>query len=272
MKNAIIVSVSSDIGTAVAKDLLAKGTQVVGSFRTASAATEELENLGVQLIHCDFSQKDSVLKASKDLLKHSASWDQLIVCPATQEPFGPFEKIDFEEWRLSIDVNFTNQMQFLRELLPFRNTSQELEPLVLFFAGGGPNKATKNYSAYSVSKVALIKMCELLDAEIEDTRFVIVNPGWVKTKSQHKMLEMGKDIGVDFERTLKKFESDDWTPVEDVVKCCRWVIDTPRELVGGRYFGVEFDSWEKPEFVDWLRQDSNLCKMRRREEIADDHP
>ena len=114
-------------------------------------------------------------------------------------------------------------------------------------------------------------MCELLDAESEDTRYVIINPGWVKTKSQSKMLEMGQLIGEDYSRTLEKFEKDDWTPVEDVVKCCNWIYDTPRELVGGRYFGVEFDAWGEPEFSRWLNRDPNLCKMRRRECHDGDH-
>jgi len=136
---------------------------------------------------------------------------------------------------------------------------------VLLFAGGGPNKATVNYSAYAVSKVALIKMCELLDAEIPDTRFAIVNPGWVKTKGHTAMLQAGPRGGTDYWRVVEKFAHGDWTPMERVIDCCEWIIQSTRDIVSGRYFGVEFDDWGSARLTQRLARDSQLCKLRRRE-------
>ena len=143
MKKAVIISISSDIGTAVALDLLEQGARVVGTYRTSSSKTRILEEKGAELIQCDFADKESVQLAAEKIMQTDGAWDSLIVCPATQEPFGSFSEVDFTEWRKSIDVNFTNQMQILQSLLPSRNTQGALGPLVLFFAGGGPNKATR---------------------------------------------------------------------------------------------------------------------------------
>lgn len=162
-------------------------------------------------------------------------------------------------------MNFIGQLCIIRELLSTRHTSPAFEPTVLLFAGGGPNKATLNYSAYTVSKVALIKMCELLDAEIPDTRFVIINPGWVKTKAHETILKAGPRGGNDYWRTVEKFARNEWIPMERVIACCDWLIQAPRKLVGGRYFGVSFDEWGSEEFERKLAGNPNLCKLRRYE-------
>lgn len=265
MKSAIIISASSDIGSAIAEDWLTKNIQIFGTYRTYSPSVQALQKKGAQFLPCDLSKVASVKETISQLTNLGGKWDYLIMCPATQEPFGAFAEIDFDSWEESININFTNQLRLLQGLLPFRQSENKKLPLVLFFAGGGPNKAPVNYSAYSVSKVALIKMCELLAAEITDTRFVIVNPGWVKTKSQNTMVDKGAKIGDDYHRTIEKFKTNDWTPMTNVIGCCNWIMDTPHELISGRYFGVEFDSWGTEEFNRRLSQDSNFCKLRRKE-------
>ena len=118
-----------------------------------------------------------------------------MLCPGTQEPAGPFVTCNFDAWEESVRVNFTGQIRIIQELLPTRRVHPALEPLVLLFAGGGTNNATVNYSAYTISKIALIKMCELLDAEVPDTRFAILGPGWVKTKIHEATLRVGAQAG-----------------------------------------------------------------------------
>jgi NAD(P)-dependent dehydrogenase (short-subunit alcohol dehydrogenase family) len=181
------------------------------------------------------------------------------------DPIGPFIGSEFDRWEESVVVNFLGQIRVIRELLATRHLDPRHEPTVLLFAGGGPNKATVNYSAYAVSKVALIKMCELLDAEVPDTRFVIVNPGWVKTKIHEFMLKAGEAGGEDYWRTMNKLASGEFTPMERVLECCDWVIQAPRNLVGGRYFGVVFDEWGTEQLSQKLADDPNMCKLRRYE-------
>ena len=49
-------------------------------------------------------------------------------------------------------------------------------------AGGGTNNPFTNYSAYCVSKIALIKMCELIDDEYKNLNVFIIGPGLLKPK------------------------------------------------------------------------------------------
>jgi NAD(P)-dependent dehydrogenase (short-subunit alcohol dehydrogenase family) len=262
-KTAIIVSISSDIGLAMAYRWLARGDRVLGTYRTDSPALGALRAQGAHLVQCDLGDPVSVVAAVKALSAAVGFWDVLVVAPGTTVPIGPFIDTDFDQWDRSIAINFTNQMRLTHGLLRTRSRRAELGPCVLFFAGGGTNNATVNYSAYTVSKIALIKMCELLDAEIPDSRFAIVGPGWVKTKIHTETLRAGSAAGSNLQRTREKIDQGDFTPMDRVLDCCDWVIEAPREIVSGRNFSVVFDAWDDQSLAAILRSDPNMYKLRR---------
>jgi len=262
-RSAIIISVSSDIGNAMSQRWLARGWNIFGTYRTRSKAVDELDNCGIKLVYCDLSNHISIRDVCSNLRTLCPQWDVLVLCPGTQDPVGAFAECNFDEWEESVRVNFTGQMRIVYELLPSRRVNSALGSCVLFFAGGGTNNAPVNYSAYIVSKIALIKICELLDAEIPDTRFVIVGPGWVKTKIHESTLRAGGRAGDNYQRTINKLAKNECTPMEQVLDCCDWLVDKPRELVSGRNFSVVFDRWGTEELVEKLGQEPNMYKLRR---------
>lgn len=262
-KTAIIISISSDIGLALADRWLAQGWQVHGTFRSHAPALEALRQRGATLVQCDLADASAVDAASAELAAGAAGWDVLVVASGTTEPIGRFLDTDFDDWSRSLAVNFTQQLRFTHRLLPARDSQGGKGPCVLYFAGGGTNNATVNYSAYTISKIALIKMCELLDAEYPDTRFSIVGPGWVKTKIHDETLRAGALAGNNFERTKQMLDGGAFTPMERVLDCCDWIVDSPREVISGRNFSVVYDAWDNPGLCDLLRDDPNMYKLRR---------
>ena len=262
-KSAIIVSASSDIGLALSKRWLYYEWKVFGTYRTSSSATKELQEQGVYLTSCDLSKEASMSKACKELRSKCSQWDILVLAPGTVNPIGPFLSSDFSEWEKSIQVNFTAQLRVIHELLKTRKNNGVFSPLVLFFAGGGTNNATINFSAYTVSKIALIKICELLAAEIDDTRFAIIGPGWVKTKIHTQTLQAGEKAGNSYQQTLKKYENEDWTPMQKVLDCCDWAVLASKEVISGRNFSVVYDAWNTNELENALLADPNMYKLRR---------
>lgn len=263
-RSVIIISASSDIGAAMARRCKSRGWNVTGTYRTRGVVSQELEEIGVPLVYCDLTNTVSVDEAAAQLGKLCPWWDVLVLAPGTQEPVGAFIDCDFNEWEKSINVNFIRQMRIIHKLLPLRRLGEKIDPGVLLFAGGGTNNATVNYSAYTISKIAEIKMCELLDAEIPDTRFVILGPGWVKTKIHDATLKAGdKRAGANYQKTIFKLKSDECTSMEEVLDCCDWLIDAPRELVGGRNFSTVFDKWGSTDLNEELVKDPHMYKLRR---------
>ena len=259
----IIISISSDIGFYLAKDWLSNGIRVSGTYRTRTNHCDELEQLGAKLIKCDLSNvksiDDSICKLNK-----LQKWDNLVIATGSQEPIGSFIDCNIDSWSNSINVNFISQIRFIHGLLPNRNLKDSSSPSVLLFAGGGTNSATTDYSAYTISKIASIKMVELLDAEITDTSFSILGPGWVKTKIHDSTLQSPESAGSNYFKTVEMLEKngEKCYPMEKVIECCNWILSSPRELVGGRNFSSVFDPWESDE-IEKIRKDQNNFKLRR---------
>lgn len=262
-RSVIVISASSDIGAAICSHWLTRGWDVFGTYRKRSQAVDELRSQRVKLISCDISDSLSVGDACSSLRALCPQWDVLVLCSGTQEPVGAFIECKFDDWEDSLRVNFAGQMRVIHELLPARSLHASISPIVLLFAGGGTNDAPPNYSAYIVSKIALIKMCELLDAEIPDTRFAIIGPGWVKTKIHEATLRAGKRAGTNYQRTVDKLAGDELTPIEQVLDCCDWLVSAPHDVIGGRNFSVVFDKWGTEELAKILTKDPNMYKLRR---------
>jgi NAD(P)-dependent dehydrogenase (short-subunit alcohol dehydrogenase family) len=256
------VAASSDIGAALASRWLGRGGNVCGTYRQESRAVEELGRTA-SLVRCDLADAGSVALASRRLRDIASGWDALVLCPGTLEPVGPFVDNDFDAWEQSIRVNCTGPLRLVHDLLPVRDRDAEHGPCVLFFSGGGTNGATLSYSAYTAAKITLIKMCELLDGEVPDTRFVVLGTGWVKTKIHEATLRAGAAAGENYWRALEKLAGDDCTPLERVLDCCDWVIGSPRTVVGGRNFSVVHDGWGGETLAERLIAEPAMYKLRR---------
>lgn len=260
-KKLLIVSISSGIGGALAQSFLAKGHQVVGTFREWNPNLESLSARGVELVQCDLSDSTSVREAVENLKSHADQWDGLVLAAGTMKPVGPFELIDFDDWAMSFEVNVIQQFRILRELLASRNMTEGSS--VLFFAGGGMNSAPVNVSAYTVAKIAATKLIELLAEEITDVQFFSVGPGWVETKIHAEMFEAGSMAGVQLERTKEKFATGDFVSIDDVVECCEWLMFSQIGALSGRNYSVAHDSWGQQELVESLELDPDMYKLRR---------
>lgn len=261
--NLLIISISSDIGLALAKFWSEKGFTVCGTYRTLSTPLKELQKkYSLKLFPCDLMSQTSMNASIENICKENFIWDNLIMAPGSIEPIGNFADIDFDTWENGFQVNCLQQLRLLHGLLPLRN--QNKTPTVLFFAGGGTNNAVEHYSSYTLSKIALIKMCELLDAEIPDTRFVIVGPGLVKTKIHEAMYLAGKERAPkNFEQTASRLQNGDLVPMQKVVQCCDYLVSTPCKAISGRNFSTASDAWGTKELEKLLEDDQHLYKLRR---------
>ena len=260
---ALVIGVSSDIGNALCEDWLSKSWELAGTYRTESDMVKRLSKRVGTLVQCDLENSYSVDTACANLMKAMSFWDVLVLGPGLQEPVELFHQCNFDEWEMSVKVNFTNQLRVLHRLLANRALTSLCGPTVLFFAGGGVNSAPVHYSAYTVSKIAVVKMIELLAAELPEVKFLIVGPGWVKTKIHNSILDAGELAGVGYNQTLQMFKNGAFTPMEKVVSCCNTLISGSREILTGRNFSVAFDKWEDPHFADLLEKEPDMYKLRR---------
>jgi len=258
-----ILGIGSDIGLALARYYLEQGDQVFGTYRSSNSIKSIMVMKNIRLFECDLANKSEIRKCVSKYKTLRKPWDVFISCIGTMEPVGNFFKVNFDEWEDSVIVNSTAQLRFLHELYPYCR-KHSLNHAV-FFAGGGTNNPFTNYSAYCVSKIMLIKMCELLDDENKNLNAFIVGPGWVRTKI-HKQTLQSSLAGANYARTKQFFELDiPGTDYRDIFDCINWCIGHGRQVSGGRNFSVVHDAWRKKgkALARQLRVDTNKFKLRR---------
>lgn len=263
-KNIFILSLTSDIGLALAKKYAAQGHDVTGTYRTEKHL-EQVESIpNCRWLYCDLENPKSIVQCVSQYKELNLAWDIFISCPCTPLPLGNFFQCDFNEWSHSIHVNAIEQLRILHALYPLRNSSEICD--VVFFAGGGTNNAVLNFSAYTVSKIMLIKMCELIDAEEKDLNIFIAGPGWTKTKTHYITLDHVDKSDKKYFETVEFMKNGIGTSMDDIFNCIDWLCEQGKEVASGRNFSVVHDKWkdeEKASLSLALKADLNMYKLRR---------
>lgn len=263
MKNAIIISLSSDIALAIADKWARDGWSIVGTYRN-KPKLDATRHANITLFHCDLSDAESADQAAAEILRLMPMWDVLIFATGTLVPIGPFLENHIDEWDASVQVNFVNQIRLTHRLINGMSRQPHHTPSVIYFAGGGTNNAVLDYSAYTLSKIALIKMCELLDAEIAYVKFTIAGPGWIKSKIHDETLAAGKKPNQqNYENTVARIKNNHWASLSDVIDFIEWIVSQPKQVVGGRNFSVVHDDIHRKDFIEKISHTPDMYKLRR---------
>lgn len=191
-------------------------------------------------------------------------WDLFISTVGTMEPIGPWASLDFDAWEHSVMVNSLAQLRVLHGLYPHRRAAGVVH--AAFFAGGGTNNPFTNYSAYCVSKIMLIKMCELIDDEVPDVNAFIIGPGFLPTKIHDQTFANPAGAGENVDKTKRFYEMSGKTATyRDLYDCIDWCVAGGRDVAGGRNFSAVHDPWKDAgdELAAELRRDRDRYKLRR---------
>ncbi len=234
-----ILGASADIGREMALRYHADGWRVVGAYRDESHVAPLRELPDVTLIQCDLAGAAAV-ESLKEALGGEFRWDLFVSSVGTMAPIGPFFEIDFDDWERSVSVNVLAQLRVLHALYPYRRPGGQSH--ACFLAGGGTNGPLTNYSAYCLSKIALIKMCELLDDETTDLNVYIIGPGYMRTKIREETFAAGDRAGPGLEKTQAFYETEG-TSFDDLYAHIGWCMAQGRQVAGGRNFSTMYDPW-----------------------------
>ena len=105
-------------------------------------------------------------------------------------------------------------------------------------------------------------MSEILDNEYDDIKFVSIGPGFVNTKIHKQSLKNKKKSFENYFNTIKRLKEKN-VPAKKVVECIFKIIESKKKIFGGRNISVENDEWNKKNFLDNIKNDQNIYKLRR---------
>ena len=257
MPIALVVGHDSELGRIASDHLKEKGWRVIGTSRRQESPIQK------EIYFMDLGDLHSISSACHDIGADYSNIDLVIMCVGQLAPVGHISSVKFDEWANSVDINFVNQLYCIREILGFLNNKRHTGTKFLSFAGSGTNSAPLNFSAYTLSKIALIKSMELFAAEYPDYFFISLGTGWMKSAIHNQTLAAGSRAGVAYSETLRRIRDNDFGSPQLFCDFLDWYIAITNYSASGRNISLQGDDWKGREFLKELTSSDDAFKLRR---------
>lgn len=172
MKTALITGASRGIGRAIAEELGKDHHILVGASRDASAVVDKLPS--AEPFEVDLRDEQAIVEAARKIENVD-----VVVHAAGVLHKAPFDELDAEQWRETMDINVLAPVTLTRELLPALRRSRGL--LITINSGAGFHGVEEN-TAYCASKFALRGFTDALRLEEKGKiRVTSIHPGRTDT-------------------------------------------------------------------------------------------
>ena len=199
-KVAVITGGGRGIGAEIARRFASEGAALLLAARTGSelgSVGDECRALGaeVEVEAVDVSEHEQVAGLFARARRRFHSVDVLVNAAGTYGPIGPFVEVDIRRWETALRVNLMGTLYACREVLP--TMLEQRGGSIINFSGGGATAPQARFSAYGVSKAAVVRLTDTLAVEVADhnVRVNAIAPGAVDTRLQDDVLEAGKLAG-----------------------------------------------------------------------------
>ncbi len=216
------------------------------SERELSAVAEQCMAQGADCLVCvaDVSVLGDVRALVRSSLDRFGRIDIVVNAAGVYGPIGPIAEIDLEEWEKALRTNLIGTLTVCREVLP--SMIERRRGSIINFSGGGAAAPLPRFSAYGVSKAAVVRLTETLAEEVAQygIRVNAIAPGAIDTTLQDKVLEAGDRAGDLYARILALRQSGaGGTPIELPAELAVFLASAESDGLSGRLISAPHDGW-----------------------------
>lgn len=266
MRSYLITGGGSGIGAALARSLATDGALVFICGRDEAKLAEVASSApAIQYRPCDVASAREVDALSTWIRAQTQSLNGVVNAAGLFGPIGRFDATDAERWLYTLQVHVGGTYLVSRATLTLLMKGES--PRIVNFAGGGAFNPFPGYSAYAVSKAAVVRLTENMAAELDGTpvRVNAIAPGMVSTPIHEETLRSAARVSAEhLAQTRRALETADARPMETAIQCARFLL-SPAVSITGRTLSARFDPWDEPGFSSLLPQiqESDLYRMQR---------
>lgn len=263
-KTAIIAGASRGIGKAIAKRFFEEGADIIAIARYNSDAlhqlVEEMRNQKcsnkIVALLCDISREEQV-RNSFDFIgnRKNGKIDILVNTAAIAEPYSLIHDAEFSKWKEVFETNvFGTFLMMKYAILQMRDNKAGK---IINFSGGGDG--LEGFSAYSASKVAIVRLTEIVAKEVKHFGIEInaIAPGPMNTKLFSDMF-----FSEEFMRSKKPRPAPG--DMQKAVELALFLASDKSNGLSGKFLSANWDNWQKiPENLNLIMSEPNVFTLRR---------
>jgi 3-oxoacyl-[acyl-carrier protein] reductase len=252
-KKAIITGGGRGIGKIVAESFLSEGAAVMLCARSVGeleATQSELYSRSptgskIEICPADVSSEKDVDALVKKTQAKLGGIDILVNAAGVYGAIGAVASVDFTKWKETFDTNLFGTFNTIQKVLPIFIANQC--GTILNFSGGGDGPFPR-FSAYSTSKVAIIRFTETLAQELIEHGITanVIAPGPVNTRILEDALAAGEAI-VGRDAYIKLIEQKEKGGVSPMLaaELCVFLASAAGNRLSGKFLSAVWDKWRE---------------------------
>ena len=248
-KVAVVTGGSRGIGEAVAAAFAREGARLVVAARTEPElrrAAERLRGLGAEIrwVSADVSQAGDADRIVQTALRAFSQVDVLVNAAGVYGPIGPMWDVDASAWVQAIQVNLCGTFFCCRAVLP--HMIERRQGKIVNFSGGGAASPLPRFTAYGVSKAAVVRLTETLAEEVKEFNIQVnaIAPGAVDTRLQDAVIAAGERAGALLTRIRKLRDTGEGGVPRELPASLAVFLASPRSgALTGKLIAAPYDAW-----------------------------
>ncbi len=172
--------------------------------------------------------------------------------------------LDLKKFEKTLKTNFFSNLIILQNILKLRKKSKRLS--IILFSGGGVTSFRKNFSAYSISKIALVKLVEIISKEINNKliQINVISPGIIKSKMIDITLKNSKSVSREEIKKIKQQVNYSDKTLNKLYKVIDFLSSAKAKKISGKLISSKWDNienWDKKKIEKLCK--SELYSIRR---------
>jgi NAD(P)-dependent dehydrogenase (short-subunit alcohol dehydrogenase family) len=268
-RTVVVSGGSSGIGLAIAEACAREGATLVvvargsGPLADSLARLRSLSGKDHRSFRMDVGRLQEVQDFAGWLEREGVAPDALVNCAGSLGAIGKTTSVDMLEFSETIQTNLLGTVYMCRSLAPLFAGGPR--PKIVNCSGGGGTFPFPNYSAYAVSKAAVVRFTENLALELAEDGVDVncIAPGFVATRLHERTMAAGPErAGAFFQQTREKIAAGA-VPAEKSAELTVFLLSRAADGISGKYVSAPWDPWRSPEFQRRLRSDKDFGTLRR---------
>jgi 3-oxoacyl-[acyl-carrier protein] reductase len=271
-KVAIITGASEGLGFEIAKKFILSGANVTicsrnkNNLETAKIILSNLLNKKQQIITvlADISRQQDVNKVIRTTIKKFGTCDILVNNAGIYGPKGKLEKLNWNDWKKTIEINLFGSILMCRGLID--HFKKKKYGKIIQLSGGGATNPLPYLSAYATSKAAIVRFAETLAEEVRDYNIDInsIAPGALNTRMLDEIIKAGAEkVGIDFYKRAIKQKKTGGTPLNNASDLAIFLASSHSDGITGKLISAVWDNWNNwPKYIDKI-SNSDVYTLRR---------
>lgn len=269
-KVAIITGANRGLGAAIAHLFAQEGVNLLLVARDGALLKTVAESLPVQpgqkieWREADVTSPEDITAIGNTALEKFGRVDILVNNAGIYGPIGPFEEVDWAEWLAALNINLLGAISLSRQIVPIMK--KQGYGKIINLSGGGATAPLPRFSAYAVSKAALVRFTETIAEELAEFHIDVnaIAPGALNTRLLDQILEAGPQLAGEqmYQRSLKQ-QQEGGASMEIGAELAVFLASEQSDGISGRLISAIWDDWRNLTEKREKLKKSDVFTLRR---------